>query len=99
MVKINKEKQIVIVLSERVDAMNAEDTQKIILAALQGMNEDVVIDVTQLDYISSAGLQVVLKCAQFAQEHHKICFLKGATGTIKEIFQVSGFLTFIKELS
>jgi len=79
--------------------MNADETQEIILDALETVDRDIVIDVAQLNYISSAGLQVVLKCAQLAQEHHKSCFLQGAEGTIREIFQVSGFLTFIKELT
>ena len=79
--------------------MNADETQEIILDALDIVDRDIVIDVSQLIYISSAGLQVVLKCAQLAQEQQKSCFLKGAEGTIREIFQVSGFLTFIKELT
>jgi len=98
MVEIQKESQIIIFLSNRIDSMNADETQDIILDALKIVDRDIVIDVTQLNYISSAGLQVVLKCAQLAQEHNKSCFLKGAQGTIKDIFQVSGFLTFIKEL-
>ena len=98
MVEIQKESQFIIFLSNRVDSMNADETLEIILDALEIVDRDIVIDVTRLDYISSAGLQVVLRCAQLAQEKNKNCFLRGAQGTIKEIFQVSGFLTFIKEL-
>jgi anti-anti-sigma factor len=98
-VTIEKENQIIIFLSDRIDSMNADETQEIILDALKVIDRDIVIDVTKLNYISSAGLQVVLKCAQLAQEQHKASFLKGAKGTIKEIFQVSGFLTFMQELA
>ena len=98
MVKIDKKTQITILLSERIDAMNSDETLESILDTLKTIDEDLIFDVTKLDYISSAGLQVVLKCAQLAQENGRDTFLKGARGTIKEIFQVSGFLTFIKEL-
>jgi anti-anti-sigma factor len=98
MIKIDKNKDIQIILSERLDSMNADEAKEVVIEALSDLESDVIIDVTNLLYISSAGLQVILKCAKTAQEHHKECFLKGATGTVREIFQVSGFLTFLKEI-
>ena len=87
-----------IVLSDRLDSMNADEAKEIVTTSLKNLESDIVLDVNNLGYISSAGLQVVLKCAKIAQEYHKECFLRGANGTVREIFQVSGFLTFIKEL-
>jgi len=98
MVEIDKEKKIIIKLSNRIDAMNADNTLESILELSGSIDRDLLFDVTELNYISSAGLQVVLKCAQLAQQNGYETFLKGAEGTIKEIFQVSGFLTFIKEI-
>jgi len=98
MIEIRKEKNILILLSDRLDSMNAEEAKEAVTAALADLDRDVVIDVSHLAYISSAGLQVVLKCAKTAQAHHQECFLKGAHGTVREIFQVSGFLTFLKEI-
>ena len=99
MITIDKEKNFLITLSDRLDAMNADEAKEQVLNALVDVDRDVVIDVKALDYISSAGLQVVLKCAKIAEENEKQCFLKGAKGTVKEIFQVSGFLTFLKEIA
>ena len=98
MIKIDKDENILVILSNRLDAMNADEAKEIVSKELVDIDCDIVIDVTDLDYISSAGLQVVLKCAQLAEINHKKCFLKGAKGTVKEIFQVSGFLTFLKEI-
>jgi anti-anti-sigma factor len=97
MIEIQKEKDILIILSDRLDSMNADETKEIVMEALKDLQSDVILDVSNLTYISSAGLQVVLKCAKIAQEFQKECFLKGAHGTVREIFQVSGFLTFLKE--
>jgi len=98
MIEVHKNGTIVIEISERLDSMNADEAKETVISALSGLESDVIIDVSRLTYISSAGLQVILKCAKTAQEHHKECFLKGASGTVREIFQVSGFLTFLKEI-
>jgi len=98
MIEIHKEENFFVVLSQRLDAMNADDAKETVTQELVDIDRNIVIDVSGLEYISSAGLQVVLKCAKLAQESHKECFLKGAHGTVKEIFQVSGFLTFLKEM-
>jgi len=98
MIEIHKERNILITLSDRLDSMNADEAKAAVTESLSNLDRDVVIDVTNLAYISSAGLQVILKCAKTAQEHHKECFLKGAHGTVREIFQISGFLTFLKEM-
>jgi len=98
MIEIHKDDNFFVVLKQRLDAMNADEAKEIVDNELIDIDRDIVIDVSDLDYISSAGLQVVLKCAKLAQESQKECYLKGAHGTVKEIFQVSGFLTFLKEI-
>ncbi|BAF71824.1 STAS domain-containing protein [Sulfurovum sp. NBC37-1] len=98
MIEIRKDESFFVILSHRLDAMNADEAKEIVDKKLVDIDRDIVIDVSDLDYISSSGLQVVLKCAKLAQENDKECFLKGAHGTVKEIFQVSGFLTFLKEI-
>ena len=99
MIETQTGKNIFVILSGRIDAMNADEAKETVIKELVDIDRDIVIDVTDLDYISSAGLQVVLKCAQLAELNHKKCFLKGAEGTVKEIFQVSGFLTFLKVIT
>ena len=99
MIETKKGKRIFVILSGRIDAMNADEAKETVIKELVDIDRDIVIDVTDLDYISSAGLQIVLKCAQLAEINHKQCFLKGAEGIVKEIFQVSGFLTFLKEIT
>lgn len=98
MIAIDKEKYLLILLSERLDSMNADEAKSVVTEALKDLDRDVLLDVTELEYISSAGLQVILRCAKTAQKYQKACLLKGAHGTIREIFQVSGFLTFLKEI-
>jgi len=97
LIKIHNDDKIRIVLSGRLDSLNADEAKEKVDQALKDLDRDVVIDVSHLEYISSAGLQVVLRCAKAAAQHGRECSLKGARGTVHEIFQVAGFLTFLKE--
>jgi len=98
MVEIIKDNQLVIKLTQRLDTTNAQESSAVIEAYLDDIQTDIILDVTELEYISSAGLQVVLKCAKQAKESKQDIYLKGAKATVKEIFQISGFFTFIKEI-
>ncbi len=97
MVEIEKDKQLVIKFYDRLDATNAEETSEIVSRELDAPDRDIVLDVSKLMYISSAGLQVILKCAKAAKAAGKDTFLRGAKGGVLEIFRLSGFLTFLKE--
>ncbi len=98
MVEIEKDNQLVIKLYDRLDATNAEETSEIVSKELEALDRDIVLDVSKLEYISSAGLQVVLKCAKAAKAAGKDTFLRGAKDNVLEIFRLSGFLTFLKEI-
>lgn len=98
MIQIEKEKQLVVKFYDRLDATNAEQTAETISKELNPLDRDIVLDVEKLEYISSAGLQVVLKCAKAAKASGKEIFLRGAKGNVLEIFRLSGFLTFLKEI-
>jgi anti-anti-sigma factor len=74
----------------RVDTTNASDLQKAILNAFQKGN-DVILDLQDLAYISSAGLRALLI-------GHKTATSKGGSQTlvnvgemVMEIFETTGF--------
>ena len=51
----------------------------------------VVLDMQRVDYVSSAGLRVLLKAAKIArQEGHRLA-LAGLTPQVQEVFDISGF--------
>jgi len=96
MLDIIKKDQLIIKLSERLDATNSEKVAELIAKDLESLDRELIIDVNDLTYISSAGLQVVLRCAKAAKAIHKDVFLKGAKDNVLEIFRLSGFLTFLQ---
>ncbi|MBN2614833.1 MAG: STAS domain-containing protein [Bacteroidales bacterium] len=96
LVNIEKNEQLVFRFSHRLDATNAVEVSERIAADLETLGTDVVLDVNGLEYISSAGLQVVLHCAKAAKAAGKEIFLTGAKDNVLEIFRISGFLTFLQ---
>ena len=83
----NTEK-VTVVLSGRVDSGNAAQTESDILSQLAGKDgADVTLDASGLEYISSAGLRVILRIKK-AFPSFKIT---GVNSEIYEIFEMTGF--------
>ena len=53
---------------------------------------DILIDCTQLNYISSSGLRIMLNIYKHARANGHKAILKGLSEDVKEVFQLSGFL-------
>ena len=98
MIDVKKEEKLRISFIGRLDATNAPEAMQKVSEALKGLERDILLDLTDLLYISSAGLQVLLRCAKAAQAAGKALFVTGANPSVREILKISGFLTFMKEV-
>ena len=98
MVEIVKGEKLRIVLKDRLDATNAAEAMELVTEGVEGLDRDIVLDMSALNYISSAGLQVLLKCAKAAQAAGKKVYVTGANPNVHEILKISGFLTFMQEI-
>lgn len=82
-----------VTLIGRLDLVAAETFEKEIATLADIPNRNVFIDVSQLNYISSAGLRALLVCAKAAQRNQgKVCLI-GVRDMIQEVLQISGFLS------
>ena len=80
-----------IAIEGRVDASNAAAAEeKIFAIRKENAGKHVVIDADNLEYISSAGLRVILK-AQKAMSAKDGMKLLHVNETIMEIFEITGF--------
>ena len=71
---IIKDGTLVIKLNGRVDSGNAPEVEEQIMkACADNEHEKVVLDVQELEYISSAGLRVVLKLKK-AENTAEVCY-------------------------
>ncbi|MBQ6587392.1 MAG: STAS domain-containing protein [Butyrivibrio sp.] len=83
------EKDLNISLEGRLDTMTAPDLETQLTASLGGV-ENLVFDLSKLEYISSAGLRVLLS-AQKTMNKQGTMVVRNATEEVKEIFEVTGF--------
>ena len=87
--KINQEAATLIV-SGRLDTQTAPELENELDAVLTGLKE-LTFDMTNLEYVSSAGLRVILK-AQKAMNAQGSMKLTGVNDSIMEVFDITGFL-------
>ncbi len=94
--KINQTKNgeaLVIALEGRLDTMTAPELEAALKDALQGVT-DLTFDFAKLDYISSAGLRVLLS-AQKTMNRQGSMKVVNVNDMIMEVFDVTGFADFL----
>ncbi|MBR4204399.1 MAG: STAS domain-containing protein [Clostridia bacterium] len=89
---IQKKKEgaaLTVELDGRLDTMTSPQLETELRTSLDGIT-DLVLDITKLTYISSAGLRVLLS-AQKVMNRQGAMTIRGASAEIMDIFDVTGF--------
>ena len=87
--KERNENALSLALEGRLDTVTAPELEAALTTALEGV-EELTFDFEKLDYISSAGLRVLL-AAQKTMNRQGGMKVKNANEIITEIFEVTGF--------
>ena len=87
--KINND-AVTLIVSGRLDTQTAPELEAELDSVLEGLKE-LTFDMTNLEYVSSAGLRVILK-AQKAMNTQGSMKLTGVNDSIMEVFDITGFL-------
>ena len=86
----------VLAVEGRLDGQHAQTAEQKFLSLAQGEKNRFVLDFTHMDYISSAGLRVVLVAAKKVRSLQGRLICAGMTDAVKEIFEMSGFLSILE---
>jgi stage II sporulation protein AA (anti-sigma F factor antagonist) len=76
----------------RINSTNASALEADLLAQVEKGERKVVLDLSRLDYISSAGLRVILLLAKRLKQQSGGLVLCGLLPHVREVFEISGFL-------
>lgn len=87
--KTKNDSDFLVKVSGRLDTTTAPELERELEDGLQGVTK-LTIDFTDLEYISSAGLRVLLR-AQRMMNNQGEMVVKGVNDIVKEIFEVTGF--------
>lgn len=88
-----KEKNLVIELEGRLDTTTAPQLEAELKNSLDGVTE-LVFDLGALEYISSAGLRVLLSAYKTMRGQGSMK-ITNANELVKEVFEVTGFSDFL----
>ncbi len=83
------EKNINIAVEGRIDTVTAPDFEREIFPLLTG-NEKLTLDLKKLEYISSAGLRIILSIQKKLSPDGKLV-ITNVNDTVYEVFEVTGF--------
>lgn len=81
--------ELTMVLGGRLDTTTAPQLETELKTSLTGV-ESLVLDFTELEYISSAGLRVLLSAQKVMNKQGKM-LVRNVNETILEVFEVTGF--------
>lgn len=79
-------------INGRVDSASAGELERALLPLFTTAGQRAIVDFSSLDYISSAGLRVVLMLAKRANIGHGRLVLCGLSPQVRDVFEISGFL-------
>jgi anti-sigma B factor antagonist len=78
-------------LAGRLDGFTSAAHEAELKALLAGEASSVTIDLSQLEYVSSAGLRVLLMTAKLAKAKGGAVVLASPTSVVLDVLKISGF--------
>lgn len=93
--EVNAETHLHVTPHGRLDATTAPALQEKLVGLIDAGNHRMLLDFSGLDYVSSAGLRVVLIAAKRLKAVGGRLALCGMKPHIKEVFDIAGFSTML----
>ncbi len=85
--------KLVATLIGELDTAAAPETEKALQPLLDSKGKDIVIDCTELEYIASSGLRLLLGILKQAQEVGSRVVLKNVNDVVKDVLDLTGFVS------
>jgi len=85
-----------VILSGRLDSNTSNLLEKNLLSLFEASGRSVLIDFSALDYISSAGLRVIIMAAKKAKDEKGKLMLFNMRPNVRSVFEISGLLMILE---
>ena len=82
-------------LHGRLDSNTAMGFEQKLFECMENGTQRMILDFQELDYISSAGLRVILKATKNLKSGEGKLVLCAMQDYVKEVFEISGFYSFL----
>ena len=86
----------VVTLKGRMDATTSSGVEERLMKIIEGGATRLLLDISQMDYISSVGLRVFILAGKRVKNVNGRMELCGPQPTVRQILQIAGFPTLFK---
>ncbi|MBQ3754056.1 MAG: STAS domain-containing protein [Prevotella sp.] len=86
------EDKFLVTLEGELDTAAAADVEKTLQPLFTANGKDVTIDCTQLEYIASSGLRILISILKGAKSGGSRVIISGMNDDIKNVFKLTGFI-------
>ena len=99
-VRIEKQNTVVTVyLKGRLDTLAAQEVSRQLDSLTEEASGTIIMDCTEMSYISSSGLRIFLTLRKAAAEKGGKVIVRGINNDIRSVFMMTGFLNLFEILS
>ena len=85
--------QVIAKFSGRLDTAAAVQTAEDVKPLLEAENKEIILDCTELEYISSSGLRIFLSIRKEAAAHGSKVIVRNINADIRQVFMMTGFIS------
>lgn len=86
-----KDGVITVVFEGRMDTKSTPEVEEDLKPLFDSESQEIVIDCSNLEYVASSGLRVLLSIAIDSQSKGKHVTIKGINSFVSNLFEMSGF--------
>ncbi|SLM28923.1 Stage II sporulation protein [Desulfamplus magnetovallimortis] len=86
----------IVSVTGRMDAITADSATTVLNEQVQSGNKSIVLDLSGVDYMSSAGLRVVLTILKAARKDGGDLYIADAQKGVADVLEISGFSNLLK---
>jgi anti-sigma B factor antagonist len=83
--------QVVVALGGRIDSTAAVEFEEKLIKTIDAGARTMIVDFQKVQFISSAGLRVLLLAAKKVKPYGGKIILSGMSKDVREVFDISGF--------
>ena len=85
--------QLIAKFAGRLDTPAAVLTTEDVKPLMEAQNKEIILDCTELEYISSSGLRIFLSIRKEAAAHGSKVIVRNINDDIRQVFMMTGFIS------
>ena len=90
---------VIFKLNGNLNSNTSPELEDKIFEAIKNDSKNMILDFEDLDYISSAGLRVIMKTAKNLKQSEGMIVLCSMQDYVKEVFEIAGFDAYLPIVS